>query len=384
MQDEKSSGLAMPSMVWVVAALVALAVVGFGCYQAGSNSATARLEKQMAAEQEFNIALAKSEFEGLDIEEGQTIYVTGHKSPDTDTVCCAIAYARLLEKLGYKAQAVTLGPINKETAYVLDTVGVPTPEVLEDASEKYMVLVDHADYEQSANGLEDAHIVSIIDHHGVGTVSVVNPIVYDARPLGSTATIVWMRYCNFGVEIDPQTAKLLVGAILSDTVNLKNATTADKEAVKALSKIASFDNLDEFYTQMHKASLSYEGMTKEEIFLSDVKVYESAGTRFAIGCVNAYDEEAAKDLAQQMKEIMESQLVPLDVKMAFAQVSVFHDDVSINYLVPSNEAAAEVLKEAFGDRATFDGTSYVLEPGGSRKKVIMPAISNTLAEHPVE
>ena len=333
---------------------------------------------------ELMFQLNRSELEGLGDIEGK-VYVFGHKSPDTDTVCCAIAYASLLKQLGYDAEAMILEKVNAETAYVLKEAGVDTPPILEDASGLNVILIDHADYAQSVPGLENAKILTIIDHHGAGTVSTGNQIIYDSRPMGATATIIWMRYMNYGLTMDQTTAKLLLGALLSDTTNMAaGGTKADYAALKELCALSGVEDRDAFFREMYKASISYEGMTDDEIFTGDMKTYESAGTQFMIGCVNAYDDEIARDLAERMKAVMPAQVASAGVNMAFAQISIFHDGISIVYLVPSDDVAAEVVREAFGEEGKFDGTSFIFEPGFSRRKVLVPKLSDALAMHPGE
>ncbi len=350
-------------------------VVGLACYHWGKNSEAARNQK----EQEFNTLLNRSDLEGLGEIKGP-IYITGHKSPDSDTVCSSIAYASLLQKLGYDATPVVLGPINHETEYILEAAGIEVPKLLEDASKQNMILVDHSEYTQSAAGLDNANIISIIDHHGDGAVTTGNQLIYDARPLGSTATIIWIRYRNYGVELDKETALLMMGAILSDTKNLQSDTTtsADREAIKILRDMAGVPDTDTFYQEMFKASLSYKGMSDEDIFFSDYKEYEVAGKKFSIGCINAYDEESAQDYVKRMKDTIPSTLSLTGMDMSYAQIGILHDDISITYLVPSDEAAGKVLEKAFGDQAEFDGTAYRLEPGISRKQVLVPAITEVL------
>lgn len=337
------------------------------------------------AENELNIKLNRSDLDGLGEIEG-TIYVTGHKSPDSDTVGSSIAYAELLRQMGYDAKAVVLEDINRESEYILKAAGLDVPETLEDASGRNMILVDHSEYTQSADGMEDANIISIIDHHNDGAVTTGNQIIYDARPLGSTATIIWMRYRNYGLQPDKQTATVMLGAILSDTNNLLSDTTtfADREALKALGNIAGISDIETFYQEMFRAKLSYDGMTDEEIFLNDYKEYEAGGTKFSIGCIAVYDEESAKAMAERMKKTVPSALKSAGMDMAFAQISVHHDDIDINYIVPSDEEASQVLEAAFGDKAVFDGVSYVFRPGMSRKKVLVPAITGVLESHPKE
>ena len=129
---------------------------------------------------------------------------------------------------------------------------------------------------------------------------------------------------------------------------------------------------------MYEASLSYEGMTDEEIFFSDYKEYESGGTKYSIGNINAYDEKSVKDLAERMQDVFPSVLVSTGMDMAFAQINVFHDDVSFTCLIPSDDAAAEVLEAAFHNTAVHEGIWYKIEPCASRKKVVVPAITNVL------
>ncbi len=359
--------------------LALMVVVGIGGFLLGKKAEAGNYQK----EKELNILLNRSDLEGLGEIEG-TIYVTGHRSPDSDTVGSSIAYAALLQKLGYDAVPIVLGKINPETAFILDAAGLETPELMEEVSGQNMILVDHSEYTQSAEGLSDANIISIIDHHGDGAVTTGNQLIYDARPLGSTATIIWIRYRNYGVELDKKTAHVMIGSILSDTANLQsnNTTSADREAVKALNAIAGISDTDAFYQEMYKASLSYDGMTDGEIFLSDYKEYESGGTNYSIGCINVYDEEDAREMAERMKKTLPWTLRTTGMDMSFAQIGIFHDGISVTFLVPSDDEAKEVIEEAFGDRAVYDGTSFRIEPGISRKKDLVPAITDVLMGHP--
>ena len=365
----------------IICILILIAAAGVGGFFLGKNKEAERFQE----ETNLNIQLNRSDLKDLEEIEG-TIYVTGHKSPDSDTVGSSIAYAALLRALGYDAVPVVLGNVNHESAYILDAAGLETPELLEDAAGLNMILVDHSEYAQSAEGMKDAKIISIIDHHGDGTVMSANPLIYDARPVGSTATIVWLRYRNYGIQPDRQSAIMMLGAILSDTKNLQpNASTfADREAVKVLSELGGITDIDAFYQEMYKALLSYEGMTDEEIFFTDYKEYEIGSRKVSVGSINAYDEETAKDLAARMRKTMPLTKPSTGMDMSFAMVSIQHDEISVTYLVPSDEAEEEVLKAAFGNEAVYDGTSWRIEPCVSRKAAFIPAITDVLESYPKE
>ena len=234
----------------IILLLLLSLVLGVVGYNIGKNNTI----KEYKEKEELLYSLNRNSIENISIENNGVIYVIGHKSPDTDTVVSAIAYARLLNMLGYNAKAVITEEINNETKYILEQAGVDVPEQLYDASGENIFLVDHSEYAQAVEGLDDAHIVGVIDHHGVGSISTGNQVVYQGRPMGSTATIIWLDYLNCGLEIDKTTAYLLLSAILSDTNNLTGTTSSsvDAKAVEELAKIAGVEDVDSLYRKIHE------------------------------------------------------------------------------------------------------------------------------------
>ena len=216
--------------------LLLLAVcLGAGGFMAGRSVG----RDQVIKENDALHAANRSSVEKMIVENGP-VYVIGHKSPDSDTVCSAIAYARLLNLLGVEAEARITEAVSNETEFILSEAGVEIPPVLEDASGEDIFLVDHSEYAQAAEGMKDAHIVGVLDHHGVGSVNTGHQLVYEAKPIGATATIVWLDYQNYGFEIDKSTAYVLLGAILSDTngLTVSTVTGTDRQAVDDLAEIA--------------------------------------------------------------------------------------------------------------------------------------------------
>ena len=339
-----------------------------------------------ADDREWLCELNRKSIANLNIEESP-VYVIGHRSPDSDTVCSAIAYARMLTMLGYPAEAAISAPVNRETAYILKTAGVEAPPVLEDASGKSIFLVDHSEYAQAVEGMKDAHIVGILDHHGVGSVTTGNQVVYEAKPIGATATIIWLDYLNYGLEIDKTTATLLLGAILSDTANLTvtSVTETDRQAVSKLAESAEITDVNEFYRNLHSEALSYEGMSNEEIFFSDYKEYEVSGVKFGIGMVAVIDEDHAKEMAERMKEALPKCLESSKMDLLYAEVGIREGDEKTDYIVSADGRSRDVFEAAFPKCDEFDGTSYIFRNGGlGRKSKLVPGLTDYLNAHPRE
>ncbi|MBQ2658731.1 MAG: DHH family phosphoesterase [Erysipelotrichaceae bacterium] len=371
------------SIYKILAVLVAACMV-FVAYNTGKAKSSDELQELVKQQEELQM-LNRSSIENMVVEDG-IIYVIGHKSPDSDTVCSAIAYARLLNLLGHEAKAVITAPVNNETKYILKEAGVEMPEILYDASGENIFLVDHSEYAQAVEGLTDAHIVGILDHHGIGTVSTGNQVVYEGRPIGSSATIVWLDYLNYGLEIDQTTAYLMLCAVLSDTDNLTGSTTteADREAVRVLCETAGIADVEDLYAHMHAEKLSYEGMSDEEILFHDYKEYEASGVKFGIGLVDAIDEETAAQLAKKMKEALPEGFKTRDVDLMYASVGIRENGEKIDYIVPGNELSETVLKNAFPDYDEYDGTAYIFRKGLGRKTKFVPGLTDYLAAHPHE
>ncbi len=366
---------------WIILILTACLCAAAGFFT-GKNAGQAEAQKKQETLYELN----RASIQNLGVEEGKTIYVIGHKSPDTDTVCTAIGYARLLTMLGWPAEARITMNVNNETAYVLKQAGVEIPPILEDASGENIFMVDHSEYIQAAEGMEDAHIVGILDHHGIGSVTTGHQVLYEAKPIGATAAIVWLDYKNYGMEIDQQTAYCLLGALLSDTSNLTASTTtdADRAAVRELAETAGVSDVDALYAEMHKQALSYEGFTDEEILFSDYKEYEISGYRIGIGQVNSIDEEASKDLAARMKAVMPQGIKERGVDMLFALVTMRENGEKVDCVVPGNELSSQVMKAAFPDYDDYDGTSFVYRSGMGRKTIFVPGLTEYLSMYPHE
>lgn len=364
--------------VLIIVIIVAL-IAGLLGYNVAKNNVAKKYEEDKLYLQELN----RGDLEKLVLVDGP-IYVIGHKSPDSDTVCSAIAYANLLNKLGIEAKAVISDKVNNESAYILKEAGIEMPEILYDASGLNIMMVDHSEYAQAIDGMKDANVVGVIDHHGVGTIEVGHQVLYNAKPIGATATIIWMNYLNYGVEMDKNIAHMLLGAVLSDTDNLSSSTTCenDKKAVEALSKLSGVSDIETLYNNLHEQKISYEGFSEEEIIFSDYKEYEIEGFRYGIGQANALNEEKAEELVEKLAPFMIKTMESKDINLMY--MSVRADNVKCDYIIPADAYSESILKNAFPNYDEFNGTAYIYKSGLGRKSKLVPGLNAYLTSYPQE
>ena len=136
--------------------------------------------------------------------------------------CSAIVYNNLKRLQGMDTEAVRL-EIKWWTKYALEYFGVSTPRLVESLKEgQHVILVDHNEFQQSANGIENAVIREVIDHHRIANFETAAPLYYRAEPLGCTATILKKIYEEQSVHINKQMAGLMLSAIISDSLLLKS------------------------------------------------------------------------------------------------------------------------------------------------------------------
>ncbi len=300
-------------------------------------------------------------------------HVFGHKSPDTDTICSSIAYAELLKKMGKNAKPFRLGEINNETRFVLEKFNVEVPELLENAKDKDVVLIDHNSFEESAEGIEEARIHAIIDHHKMN-FRYNEPITIITLPWGCTATIVATIYEHLGIEIDEKIAGLLLSAILSDTVIFKSPTTTekDKEWAEKLAKICGIDDILAFGTEMFKHKSNLKDKTPREIILLDSKILTtSSGKKIRVSQVEVVDDteilEKKEELLKEMEKLLEEEnlfgilLLVTNIMKEGSTVLILAKDISL-------------FEKAFGTEFK-DNEAYL--PGlMSRKKQVIPKIAD--------
>ncbi len=239
---------------------------------------------------------------------------------------------------------------------------------------KKVIQVDHNERGQSINGIEEAEILEIVDHHRVADIQTIGPVLFRGEPVGSTATIVAKCYKEGNVEITKDMAGIMLGAIISDTLLFKSptCTPTDTKIAKELAKIAEVD-VKEFGLEMFRAGTSLVGKTVEEIFNQDYKKFGFGDLKVGVAQVNTMDIEGFMPYKKDMLEYMEK--VAIDNRLEFTML----------LLTDVINATSEVL--VAGPRPHFVTSAFHIElvnqqaslPGViSRKKQVVPVITEVL------
>ncbi|RJQ53650.1 MAG: putative manganese-dependent inorganic diphosphatase [Actinobacteria bacterium] len=180
-------------------------------------------------------------------------------------------------------------------------VGIVTRSNLVRPPKRRVILVDHNERAQAADGIEDAQVLEIVDHHRLGDIETAEPILVINRPVGSTATIVASRYDELGVKIPPATAGILMAAILADTVLLKSptATEADREAVQRLASLCGED-WRRFGEEMFAERARHASYVPSEVLRQDLKTYRLGETKIAVAQVELVNPERLLEMREQL------------------------------------------------------------------------------------
>ena len=307
------------------------------------------------------------------MEKKEKIYVFGHKNPDTDSICSSVVMANLRSKLGENVEAVRLGELNKETAFAFKHFNIEPPRLLNKLEEgDNVILVDHNEFGQSADGIEKANIKMLVDHHRVADFKTSEPVFMFSEPVGCTGTILYKLYNMNGVEIDPKMASLMLSSIASDTLLFKSPTCTqdDIRAAEELQKIANVD-INTYGLELLKAGTDLDDLTEEQLISLDAKEFNSGDVKFKIAQINTV---SIPDVLRRQEKI--EQAINKTIKEENLDLFVF----AITDILNSN---SELI--ALGDRTDIVEKTYKLEDNKafaegivSRKKQLLPLITDNI------
>ncbi len=239
---------------------------------------------------------------------------------------------------------------------------------------KKVILVDHNEAEQSVDGLEEAEIIEVVDHHKVGSISTNNPIDFRIMTVGCTNTIIHKMYKENHIEIPNQIAGLMLSGILSDTLALTSPTTTDldREVVNELSTKLGID-YNQYAMEMFKAGSSLKGKTEEEVINTDIKLFQKEDSRFAVSQIFTLNYEEVLEKKEKYLEVIEH--IVKDKEYRFVVFLITDIIRNGSYLLYSSEAT-EILETLFEMEEVPQG--YYVDGWVSRKKQVVPLLMDMI------
>ncbi|QLE85559.1 MULTISPECIES: manganese-dependent inorganic pyrophosphatase [Shewanella] len=304
------------------------------------------------------------------------MYVVGHKIPDSDSICGAIALAYLKNQIGESAVATRLGDVSPETAFILDRFGFDAPDFKESYAGEQVYIVDHSELTQAPDDIEQATIVGIVDHHKLGDLTTSTPLECWIRPVGCSNTVIKMMYDFYNVEIPKDIAGIMLCAILSDTVIFKSptCTTADIRCVEVLAEIAGIEDYKALGMEMFKVKSAVEGTPARDLVMRDFKDFNMNGNLVGIGQLEVIDlsvfDAIKADLVADIAKLKQEgnrhtvMLLLTDIMKEGSEVLIISDDAN--------------LTERAYDKASTDGKVW-LDGVLSRKKQVVPPLQAAFA-----
>ncbi|MFD0696960.1 manganese-dependent inorganic pyrophosphatase [Paenibacillus sp. GCM10027628] len=300
--------------------------------------------------------------------------IFGHKNPDTDSICSALAYASLKTKLGQNVEPVRLGSINGETQYALDTFKVAAPRQVETVANevKNVILVDHVERQQSASDIDQVRVVEVIDHHRIANFETSHPLYYRAEPVGCTATILNKLYKENGVAIDKDIAGLMLSAIISDSLLFKSPTCTEQDvaAARELAEIAGVD-ADTYGLAMLKAGADLSDKTIAQLISLDAKEFQMGSYKVEIAQVNAVDVNDVLAKQAELEAALTSIIAEKNLDLfLFVVTDILNNDSVGLALGRKTDAVEKAYNVTLVDKkATLKGVV-------SRKSQIVPVLTD--------
>lgn len=246
-----------------------------------------------------------------------------------------------------------------------------------DASKKRVILVDHNEKSQAVNGIEEAELVEIIDHHRLGNMETMGPVFFRNQPVGCTATIISQMYEESAVNLNETIAGLLCSAIISDTLMFRSPTCTelDKKAAKKLAKLSNI-NIEEMAKEMFNAGSSLKGKSAEDICFQDFKQFTVNEVVFGVGQLNSMSKEELEEIKETLVSYLPNVLKEHNIQMIyFMLTNILEESTEILCCGPK---AKEYVTDAFD--LPQDSDTIILKNVVSRKKQLIPVLVGVLQQ----
>ena len=245
------------------------------------------------------------------------------------------------------------------------------------ASKKKVILVDHNERSQAVDGIEEAEIIEIIDHHRLGDIETVSPITFRNQPVGCTATIINQLYEENEIEVPREIAGLLCGAIISDTLLFRSPTCTplDERTAKKLAKISDID-LEQMAQEMFNAGSNLKGKSAEDICFQDFKQFTVNDTIFGVGQITSMSKEELAAIRDMMTEHLPKVLEAHNLNMIYFMLTDILAEST--ELLCVGTGARGIALSAFD--LPDNAKSLILKGVVSRKKQLIPVLVETMQQ----
>ena len=304
-----------------------------------------------------------------------TTLIFGHRNPDTDSICSALAYADLKTRIGADVEAVRLGSVSGETQFALDAFSVAAPRLVESvaAEASHVILVDHNERQQSAIDIDDVTIAEVIDHHRIANFATAGPLYYRAEPVGCTSTIVLKMFKEAGVDVSPQIGGLMLSAIISDTLLLKSPTCTPEDVAAAheLASIAGVD-LATYGLELLKAGANLRDRSIAQLVSTDSKEFSMGGAKVEIAQVTAVDVDDVLSRQDELEAALRDIVAAKELDLFLFVVTDILNNDSVAVALGPRAAAVETAYDV-----TLENNRALLAGVVSRKLQIVPVLTET-------
>lgn len=245
--------------------------------------------------------------------------------------------------------------------------------------QKQLILVDHNEKSQAVDGLEEAEVLEIVDHHRIGTLETAGPVFFRNVPVGSTCTVVSQLYDEHGVVPDRATAGLLLSAILSDTLMFRSptCTDVDRRCAQKLAKLAEVD-IESYAEAMFDRGGDVTGKSPEDILRTDYKIFSSGSVRFGVGHGSFMTEKNLRSAEALLTPYLPTALAKQRLDYIFFMFTFI--PTSTTKLVMAGDGAEELTARAF--HAVVENDAVSLPGVVSRKKQVIPALLSAIKQGP--
>ena len=242
---------------------------------------------------------------------------------------------------------------------------------------KQVILVDHNEKNQAVDGIEEADVLEIIDHHRLSSIETMGPVFFRNQPVGCTATIIYQMYQEEGVEVEPTIAALLCSAIISDTLMFRSptCTSLDEASARSLARAANI-NIEELALEMFNAGSNLKGKSAEEIIFLDFKQFTVNEIVIGVGQVNSMSADELKEIKTTVLPHLDSARKSHGLDMVFFMLTNIVTESS--ELLCCGPDAREKVMSAYDLRE--DTEDLLLKGVVSRKKQLVPTLVGALQQ----